>query len=82
MGKSAPIFECYVYERSCEIFVNKIGGARQKKLTYWGKFRDLSIWKPSPPVHKAYCITHIFMHVDNNLCNNYGNEISYPLERM
>ncbi len=27
-GKSAPISECYVYERSCEVFVNK--RARQK----------------------------------------------------
>jgi hypothetical protein len=24
-GKSAPIFECYVYERSCEAHVNKRG---------------------------------------------------------
>ncbi len=34
------------------------------------------------PIHKIYYIIYIFIHIDNNLCNDYNNEIANSLGRV
>jgi hypothetical protein len=47
------------------------------------RFSDVGLEGGSlAPVRKIYYIIYIFIHIDNNLCNNYGNEIINSLGRL